>query len=207
MSDLPFTKTRVSAQKETEIRQKVRSAGPPPSTGARTRLATPSDADAFLAFLLHPDVHGWIYSLPKPLTLASVQTFIDSKIATREAGEGLLFLTLDEAGEISGYSDIQVWPQWGAGEIAGAIRPDRQNRGQGGAGMTATFTWMFEALGLELICNTTALDNIRIQSLFRKTGLEYKGDIESLRPDGSTRTSQVWEVEREAWLSRFGTQA
>lgn len=62
---------------------------------------------------------------------------------------------------------------------------------------------MFGTLGLDLICNTTAPDNVRIQSLFKKTGYEYRGDMESTRPDGTTRTSQVWEVTRDAWLSRF----
>ena len=82
------------------------------------------------------------------------------------------------------------------------MRPDLQNRGQGGAGMASMFTWMFETFDLDLICNTTALDNVRIQSLFRKMGLELKGGIESRRPDGSMRASQVWEVTRQAWFSR-----
>lgn len=203
MGDLPYTKISVTPEREAAIRKAVQTAESLPSSGASSRLACLEDAPAFLAFLEHPGVHDWIYSLPRPLTLEAVEHFISERRAARARGERLLFLSLDEAGEISGYSDIQVWPQWAAGEIAGAIRPDQQDRGRGGAGAIATFTWMFGTLGLDLICNTTAPDNVRIQSLFKKTGYEYRGDMESTRPDGTTRTSQVWEVTRDAWLSRF----
>lgn len=202
MADIPFTRNRTSPEQEEAIRAAVRAVEALPSSGAYSRLAEPGDAEDFRAFLDDPHVAGWIYSLPRPLTVESVENYIRERRAARERGEGLLFLSCDEDGGISGYSDIQVWPQWAAGEIAGAIRPDRQNRGQGGAGMIASLTWMFEALHLDLICNTTARDNVRIQSLFEKTGFAYKGDTESLRPDGTTRVSQVWEVTRDAWLSR-----
>lgn len=203
MSDIPFTRIAAGAEREAAIRAAVRWARTLPSGGAESRLAVAADAPAFRAFLDHPDVAGWIYSLPRPLTEAAVAAFIAEMDEARWKGEGLLFLRFDEAGAIAGYTDVQVWPQWAAGEIAGAMRPDLQNRGQGGAGMAATFTWMFETLGLELICNTTAPDNVRIQRLFQKTGFEHRGDIVSTRPDGTTRASQVWEVTREAWMARM----
>jgi RimJ/RimL family protein N-acetyltransferase len=71
--------------------------------------------------------------------------------------------------------------------------------------MMATFTWMFETLGLDRLCNTTAIDNIRIQKLFERTGFRYCGDVESQRPDGSMRVSQVWEISRDDWMARVQT--
>lgn len=203
MDELPFTRNRTSAEREAAIRDAVRSAAQLPSTAHHSRMARPEDASSLLALFEHPDVHNWIYSLPKPLTLASVEAFIAENLAAQERGEGLLSLNFDERGEVAGYSEMQVWPEWAAGELAGAMRPDLQSKGQGGAGMARTFTWMFEALDLDLICNTTALDNVRIQKLFQKTGFTYRGDIESVRPDGSTRASQVWEISRETWLAQF----
>ena len=201
MDKLPFTRNRTSAEREAAIRAAVRRTDKLPSTADHSRLAMPGDEKAFLDFLEHPDVHNWIYSLPKPLTLENVARFIQDGQAKRERGVGLLSLNFDAEGRVAGYSELQVWPEWAAGELAGAMRPDLQSKGQGGSGMARTFTWMFEALDLDLICNTTALDNIRIQKLFQKTGFEYKGDIESTRPDGSTRASQVWEISREAWMA------
>ncbi|WP_084419845.1 GNAT family N-acetyltransferase [Henriciella litoralis] len=201
MDDIPFSRNRTSAKREEAIRAAVRGVDALPGTAASTRIATPADVPKLLAFLADPEVNRWIYSLPRPLTMASVEALIDKNLAAHACGEGLLSLNFDEAGDISGYSELRVWPEWAAGEVAGAMRPDVQNKGQGGAGMARTFTWMFETLDLDLLCNTTALDNIRIQKLFQKTGFAYKGDIESVRPDGSTRASQVWEISREAWMA------
>ncbi|MEQ9315896.1 MAG: GNAT family N-acetyltransferase [Henriciella sp.] len=201
MGELPFTRNRTSAEREAAIRETVRSTTQLPSTAHHSRMARRGDGSALLALFQHPDVNRWIYSLPKPLTLSSVEAFIDENLVAQARGEGLLSLNFDESGEVAGYSEMQVWPEWAAGELAGAMRPDLQSKGQGGAGMARTFTWMFEALDLDLICNTTALDNVRIHKLFQKTGFEYKGDIESVRPDGSKRASQVWEVSRDRWMA------
>ena len=201
MDDIPFTRNRTSVEREEAIRAAVRSVDVLPSSAVSMRIATKSDAPKLLAFLADPEVNRWIYSLPRPLMIGSVEALIENNVAAHACGEGLLSLNFDEAGEISGYSELRVWPQWAAGEVAGAMRQDMQNKGQGGAGMARTFTWMFETLDLDLLCNTTALDNIRIQKLFQKTGFEYKGDIESVRPDGSTRASQVWEISREVWMA------
>ena len=67
------------------------------------------------------------------------------------------------AGEVAGYSRITVWPDRSAAELAGAMRADLQGRGQGGPGMAHSFGWIFETLGVRLMCLTAALDNIRVQ--------------------------------------------
>ncbi|MGB3625884.1 MAG: hypothetical protein WA989_08645, partial [Henriciella sp.] len=142
MSELPFTRNRTSAERDAAIRAAVRSVTQLPSTAHHSRMAQPGDASALLTLLEHPDVRNWIYSLPKPLTLASVEAFIEKTLAAQARGEGLLSLNFDERGAVAGYSEVRVWPEWAAGEVAGAMRPDLQSKGQGGAGMARTFTWM-----------------------------------------------------------------
>ena len=203
MGALPWTRNEAGPLREDAIRSAVRGAAALPSTAATSRLAAPDDAAKLKELFAFPEVNRWIYSLPRPLTEASVLAYIEEIDAARLRGEGLLSLNFDEAGQLSGFSELRVWPQWAAGELAGGMRPDLQSRGQGGAGMATTFTWMFEALDLDLICNTTAPDNVRIQKLFERTGFVYRGDMESRRPDGSTRASQVWEVMREDWMARM----
>ena len=201
MGQFPWTRIEVGAAREADIRAAVRGTRELPSTAASSRLATSEDAAALTELFAFPEVNRWIYSLPRPLTEEAVAKYITSMKAARERGEGLLSLNFDEVGVLSGYSELCVWPQWGAGELAGAMRPDLQSKGQGGAGMITTFTWMFKTLGLDLICNTTASDNVRIQKLFQRTGFVHRGDIESQRPDGTIRQSQVWEIMRDDWLA------
>lgn len=207
MSDLPYTRQPVKASRQQAIREAVRGVTRLPSTAAQSRLARPKDSAALLELFQHPDVHQWIYSLPRPLTLDSVRSFIQEQRQAQAAGQGFLSLNFDEDGRVSGYTEILVWPEWAAGEVGGAIRPDLQNRGQGATGMIATFSWMFETLDLDLICNTTAPDNIRMQTIFRKTGFSHMADTQSRRPDGTMRASQIWEVTRDDWFRQHGAQA
>ncbi|MBR9835707.1 MAG: GNAT family N-acetyltransferase [Alphaproteobacteria bacterium] len=200
MAGIPLTRNRVSPEREAAIRAAVREQTGLPGPESDSRLAQPEDAPAVFRFLSDPAVFAPIYSLPRPLTEDTVRDWIKAHLAERAAGTGLLFLRADEAGEITGYSDFQVWPQWAAGELGGALRADRQSQGQGGAGAKTSFTWMFEALGLDLICSTASLDNVRTARLLDHLGFERMGEVESKRPDGSTRASLVWEVSREAWF-------
>ncbi|MEL6664033.1 MAG: GNAT family N-acetyltransferase [Pseudomonadota bacterium] len=168
-------------------------------TGGRSRRAEPSDAAGLYNFLSDPAVSTPIYTLPIPLTVETVRDFIEEHARQAEAGDGLLFVRLDEAGNVVGYSDIQVWPRWGAGELGGALHPDLQSQGAGARGAAATFDWMFSTLGLDLICETAAPDNVRTARLLDGLGFRHMGEVESVRPDGTTRASLVWEITREAW--------
>jgi RimJ/RimL family protein N-acetyltransferase len=129
-----------------------------------------------------------------------VTAFIETKLETRERGEGLLFLRFDDAGEVIGYSEFDIWPEWGAGDLGGALRADQQGKRAGVAGAKQSFTWMFRALNLQLIVATGALDNVRTARMLDGLGLDRKGQISNERPDGSTRLSNVWEVTRSAWF-------
>ena len=114
--------------------------------------------------------------------------------ARRLAGEGLLFVTLDGHGKVAGYSDITVWPERASAELAGAIRADLQNQGQGGRGMSRSFDWIFETLGVRLMCLTAALDNVRSQKGIDAAGFRRMGEREVVRADGTRRASVYWEI-------------
>ena len=204
MTGLPLTRNRVSVEHETDIRNAVRAATGIPFDRAPSRVAELSDAPALFTFLSDPGIHQPIYNLPKPLTLDSVAQFITNKQAEQDRGEGVLLLRFDPQGEVLGYSEVDVWPEWGAGELGGALRADIQGQRAGIEGAARSFTWMFETLHLALICETAALDNIRTAKLLDHLGLERKGEIESTRPDGSKRASRVWEITRADWFERQG---
>ena len=201
---IPVTRRLVSAQRADNIRQMVRRAETLGDAPDASRLARPDDAPALYALLSDPAVHAPIYTLPRPLTEASVQAFIQSHLDEREAGRGLLFVRAAEDGRIMGYSDVQVWPHWAAGELGGALHPSEHNRGQGTRGAAASFDWMFESLDLDLLCETASLENVPTQRMLDGMGFERKGEVESRRPDGSARRSLVWEMTRDAWRARQG---
>ncbi|MEO0982920.1 MAG: GNAT family protein [Pseudomonadota bacterium] len=195
-ASIPLTKTPASPAREAAIRAAVRGAA---GLGAGSRLAQPDDAAALAAFLSDPAVHAPIYTLPTEIMLETVADFIHAHLREREAGEGLLFVRVSEAGGIVGYSDFQIWPQWAAGELGGALHPSLQSQGRGAAGAAETFDWMFETLQLALICATAALDNIRTARMLDAAGFERRGEVTSRRADGTERPSRVWEITREAW--------
>ncbi|ASK89764.1 GNAT family N-acetyltransferase [Sphingorhabdus sp. SMR4y] len=199
MNRIPITRSPVPEAKAAAIRAAVASATSLAADGDSSRLATADDAAAFHAFLDDPQIHAPIYTLPRPLTVESVRAFIADHQAQHEQGSGLLFLSFDEQGRIAGYSDICVWPEWAAGELGGALHPDRQGQRRGVEGARQSFAWMFECLGLDLICETAAPDNIRTAHLLDGLGFTRRGEIVSQRADGSTRPSLVWEITRAEW--------
>ena len=201
---IPITRTPATPEKAAAIRAAVAAATTLGTGGDSSRIATTGDAASFHEFLQDPRIHAPIYTLPRPLTVESVRAFIAEHQAQREQGTGLLFLNFDEAGRISGYSDLCIWPEWAAGELGGAIHPDRQSQRRGSEGARQSFTWMFTALGLDLICETAAPDNIRTIQMLDHLGFRRMGEIVSQRPDGTTRPSLVWEIGREEWDSKHG---
>jgi RimJ/RimL family protein N-acetyltransferase len=162
------------------------------------------DAAGLYALLSDPAVHAPIYTLPRPLTEASVAAFIRQHLAERETGTGLLFVRESQDGQVMGYSDVQVWPQWAAGELGGALHPSQHARGQGTRGAVASFSWMFEELDLDLLCETASLENVPTQRMLDGMGFTRMGETESVRPDGTRRRSLVWEMTRQDWRIRHG---
>jgi RimJ/RimL family protein N-acetyltransferase len=198
--ELPLTRNAVSPGTAAAIRAAVRAA----AQMGESRLARPEDAGGLFALLSDPLVHAPIYTLPRPLTEASVAAFIAMHLEERAAGEGLLFVREGEDGQVMGYSDVQVWPDWGAGELGGALHPSLHGKGAGGRGAAASFAWMFEALGLDLLCETAALDNVPTQRMLDGLGFRRMGETLSTRPDGTTRASLVWEMTRAEWAAQHG---
>lgn len=203
MSAPPDTVLEVSADEAEAIRAAVLSADLS-TLGPGRALATPADTADLLAFLSDPEVSDAIYDLPRPFTPESVGRWITESEALRQEGRRLLILTRDETGTIVGYSCVSVWPDRSAAELAGALARSRQSGGQGGAGALHTFGWIFDTLGVRMMCLTAALDNVRSAKLIDAAGFVRMGTREAVRPDGTTRTSIYWEVTREQWLERWG---
>jgi RimJ/RimL family protein N-acetyltransferase len=198
--DLPLTRNAASPAEAEAIRAAVRVQ----TVMGESRLAQLEDAPALFALLSDPLVHAPIYTLPRPLTEASVKAFIARHLEERAEGVGLLFVREGTDGQVMGYSDVQVWPEWKAGELGGALHPSLHGKGTGGRGAAASFAWMFEALGLGLICETAALTNVPTQRMLDGLGFRRMGETLSTRPDGTTRASLVWEMTRAEWAARHG---
>lgn len=200
MTELPLTRISASAEKAAAIRAAVRAVAFPP--GAPARLARIEDAGAFFSLVADPGVSGPIYTLPKPISLDACRDFIARHVDEQARGEGLLIFTLDNEGAIGGYHDIEVWPQWSAADLGGAIRPDLQGSGRGREGAQRAFDWLFETLGVDLLCETAALDNVRSRRIMEGAGFRHMGEIDSPLLGGGVRRSHYWELARADWLAR-----
>lgn len=203
MSAPPVTVLDVPAEEAAAIRLAVLSADLD-TLGPGRSLARAEDAADLAEFLADPRVSDAIYDLPRPFTEDTMARWIAESEALRQEGRRLLILTRDETGQIAGYSCVSVWPERSAAELAGALRADRQNGGQGGAGALHTFGWIFTALGVRLMGLTAAIDNVRSAKLIDAAGFVRMGTRDAIRPDGSTRVSLYWEVTRDAWTARWG---
>jgi RimJ/RimL family protein N-acetyltransferase len=203
MSAPPKTVLEVTADEAEAIRAAVRSADPQTLAAGRV-IAGPEHVADLLDLLLDPRVSDPVYDLPRPFTRESVAAWVLQGLSERAAGEGLLMVSLDPEGRVAGYSKVTVWPDRSAAELGGAMRADLQNRGQGGAGMARSFGWIFETLGVRMMCLTAALDNIRVQKGIDAAGFVRMGERDAVRPDGSIRRSIYWEVTSEQWASRHG---
>jgi RimJ/RimL family protein N-acetyltransferase len=198
MSAPPKTELKATSAEELAIRAAVRTADPATLGPGRT-IARAEHAEALLDLLLDPAVSDPIYDLPRPFSLNAISRWIYDCEALRQRGEGLLFVTLDREGRAAGYSKITVWPERSAAELGGALRANLQNTGSGGSGAFGTFGWIFETLGVRMMCLTAALDNTRSARLIDRAGFVRMGERDSIRADGTTRRSIYWELTREGW--------
>lgn len=201
MSFPPKTVIHASEEEAAAIRAAVRAVDPA-SLGMGRALAEMKHVPGLVELLSDERVSGPIYDLPRPITPDSVTRWVAECQARHLAGEELLLVTLDAHGKVAGYSHIVVWPEHASAELAGAIRADLQGQGQGGAGMARTFGWIFEALGVRLMCLTAALDNVRSQKGIDAAGFRRMGEREVTRPDGTKRASVYWEMTRDEWRQR-----
>lgn len=206
MSAPPKTVLDVSPEEAEAIRRAVRTADVSGLGPGRVR-AGPEHVAGLVELLADERVSDPIYDLPRPINTENVARWVADGQAEAEAGVGLLLVTLDSAGEVSGYSKVTVWPDRSAAELAGGMRADLQNQGQGRSGMIRSFGWMFEALGVRMMCLTAALDNIRVHKGIDGAGFRRMGERDAVRPDGTIRRSVYWEMTRDEWRARYGGQA
>ncbi len=192
MSAPPKTVLITTPQEEVAIRAAVRRAE------GRT-VAEPDHVAGLLALLSDPLVSDPIYDLPRPITFDNVARWVAESEALRQEGRCILAVNLDEAGEVAGYSRFTIWPERASGELAGARRADLQNSGAGRQSVAHSIAWMFEGLGLRLIGLTAAVDNVRSAKAIDGAGFRRMGEVESVKPDGTTRRSLYWELTRTEW--------
>ena len=141
MSAPPKTVLTATPEEEAAIRAAVRKA-------ADHTVAGPEHVDGLLALLSDPRVSDPIYDLPRPFTRESVAKWVADSEALRQEGRCILAVTLDDEGQVAGYSRFSVWPERSSAELAGARRADLQNTGGGRIGVARSIAWMFEDLGV-----------------------------------------------------------
>jgi len=198
MSDMPLTRVAANKKRQAHIRNAVRKAE---KITDIARIARPDDVAALTDLLADPEVSTPIYTLPETINKTTVESFIKQHLSERERGEGLLMISVDDSGVVNAYHDIQIWPQWSACELGGAIRRGLQSSGKGGTDAAVAFNWLFDVIGVDLICETAALDNVRTARLLERIGFSYKGEITSKRPEGGFRPSHYWELGIADWQS------
>ena len=192
MSAPPKTVLTATPEEAATIRAAVRAA-------EGHTVAGPGHVDGLLSLLADPAVSDPIYDLPRPITREAVAAWVADSEALRQEGRCLLTVNFDEAGEVAGYARFTIWPERSSGELAGARRADLQNSGGGRSGVSRSIAWMFEGLGLRLIGLTAALDNVRSAKAIDGAGFKRMGEVESVKPDGTTRRSLYWELTRAEW--------
>lgn len=196
---IPITREIVSPKTEEKIRQRVRKVSEIDRGGEISRLVTIDDVDALYEFFAIPEVSGPLYTIEKPVTRENVAANIQRKLEARERGEGILTAMFDEDGRIVSFMDHMIWPQWSAAEFGGGMRPERQSKGQGRVGIFNSIDWVFDALGVNLLCFTAAPDNVRSVKLIDAMGMRRMGEVTSHGPGGITRQSLVWEMTAAEW--------
>jgi len=196
MADLPLTRIAASREKQLQIRNGISKVENIPGIA---HVAREKDVNELTALLENPEISNPIYTLPEQINCNTVSAFINKHIEERKRGEGLLMISSDNSGVASAYYDIQFWPQWAACELGGAIRSDQQNSGHGSATAAAVFNWLFDYVGVDLICETAALNNTRTARLLDRIGFSYMGKIQSRLSGGGERPSRYWELSKESW--------
>ncbi len=199
MAEIPKTRTCVRTEEAQHLRAFIRNAELMGGRIAGARLARPEDAAALASLLSDPSIGPKIYTMPPVIDELSMSSFIADHLMQRARGEGILFVSFDVAGDATAYFDVELWPEWGAAKFGGAVRAGRQGRGFGGACGLAAVEWCFDQLGVNRICETTARNNDRSIRLLSRLGFEQLGEVTAHRPDGSTRPSLYWELDRARW--------
>jgi RimJ/RimL family protein N-acetyltransferase len=196
---IPLTRIQAPPAQQEAIRAALRDARGIEALPGRREVLAARHIPALYDLIADPRVSDPIYVFERPITLASTARWVLGLIQARARGEGLTLVNLDEHGAVSGFTELVVWPHWAAAEIGGALRADRQGRGEGPAGFATMTRWLFDAAGVELICLTAALDNMRSQRMIDGLGFIRRGEVDSQRPDGTLRRSVCWELTREEW--------
>jgi RimJ/RimL family protein N-acetyltransferase len=196
---IPKTRTHVPDEEARRLRDFIRHAELMNGRISGARVARTSDAAALADLLSHESIGPKIYTMPSPINAETMAAFIEDHLLQRARGDGILFVSFNALAEATAYFDVELWPQWSICKFGGAVKVERQGRGFGGACGLAAVEWCFDQLGVNRICETTARDNDRSIRLLSRLGFMQRGEVTSVRPDGGTRPSLYWELERADW--------
>ena len=203
MAQPPDTLIDASPEEAAHIRDAVRNVTAVEVPYGAYRPVDSTDARALFQLLSDPRVSGPLYTVPTPVTEAWVQDWIALHAREAAEGAGLLMLACNELGALTGFVDLQVWPERASAEFGGAIAPDLQSASMGTRGAASLFDWLFQEIGIRLIVMTNALDNMRTEKLLAHLGFERLSNRMCKGPDGTERPSMYWELKRENWRSPF----
>ncbi|MEO1136057.1 MAG: GNAT family protein [Pseudomonadota bacterium] len=199
MSEPPNTKLVLSERDAGKIRMAVRAITTIDVAYGVYAPASFAVLDEFQKFLADARVSGPLYTIPENPAPDWVPSWIEAHALEQAEGSGALLIARDDAGRISGFVDLQVWPEWGVAEFGGAIRADLQSGAMGTRGAARLFDWLFAEIGVQLIAMTNALDNVRTERLLHHLGFVRGTDRNCKTPEGDIRLSMYWELQRDRW--------
>ncbi len=203
MAQPPDTVLETSRDEADRIRRAVRGVTTVETPYGTYRSVVPEDVDALFGLLGDSRVSGPLYTIPKPVTYDWVEQWIESHLDEGAQGVGLLMVARNDANELTGFVDLQVWPERASAEFGGGISPDLQSASLGSRGAALLFDWLFCEIGVRLIAMTNALDNVRTEKLLRHLGFQRRNDRICVAADGAERLSMYWELKHEDWCSPF----
>jgi len=199
MSEPPDTRIALTEKDAEKIRAAVRAITTIDVVYGVYAPASVAVLDEFQKFLADPRVSGPLYTIPENPARDWVRSWIEGHASEQADGRGALLIAREDADRISGFVDLQVWPEWGAAEFGGGIRADLQSGSMGTRGAARLFDWLFADIGVHLIAMTNALDNVRTERLLHHLGFVRGADRNCETPEGVTRRSMYWELQRDRW--------
>ncbi len=190
----PKTKLDVSEAEAARIRTAVRDVRTIEGVIGASRLVVPEDASAVLVLLKDERVSAAVYTLPRPFSIDSITDWIEDHQRQARKGEGLLTLVEDASGQVVSITDFRFWPEYSACEFGGVIAAHLQSKSYGTKGIRELCDWCFDIIGVRMLAMTSALDNVRSNKIFEGMGFTHMGEMDSVRPDGTVRRSNYWEL-------------
>ncbi|MBB5517819.1 GNAT family N-acetyltransferase [Amphiplicatus metriothermophilus] len=166
------------------------------------RPLAPEDVDAYCAMMAHPDAARFLTPDGKPQDRPAAWRGFATLIghwAIR--GYGMFAVVEKDSGDVVGRVGPWMPEGWPGLECGWGIAPERWGRGYAPEAAVAAIRWTFDRFpDLPRIISVIDPRNENSQAVARKIGQEKTGEAFSFWG----LSLDIWAVEREAWLARFG---